>query len=108
MIPDEVPILSASDILVDSDDYWNLEQTQATPVGWLKLLFLLPQVRENCFCSAAPKDRVDFNTAMGHLKDAMKLRARDNEVDVINWEETHTPTAQAKAFNKAMKAMGYG
>lgn len=107
MTPDEVPILAKTDILEDSEELWNPEQTQATLVGWLKLLFLLPQIEHEVFGSPTATDRKDYHKALGALKEAAGLPKKATEVDVMNWEDKASLLKKAKAFNKAMKGLEY-
>lgn len=107
MIPETVPVLSSDDILVDDNEFWNSEQTKASPIGWCKLLFLMPQVEHEVFLPASDSDRKDYNAAIKALKEAAGLGVKADMLDLIEWEEKATLTAQARNFNKAMKLLGY-
>ena len=102
MIPTEVPIFSAKDLLPPCSNEYQVG-SKLSIIGWLKQLFLYG---DKDMVQITPEDRKDYNKALEAFKKANGL---GKKYDVCAYEDTkgHTATKQAKALNKAMKELGY-
>lgn len=107
MLPEHVPVLTSGEILISDKDFFNDKQDKASPMGWCKLLFLMPQAEHNVFTSSTAADQKDYQAAEAALKTAMGFKRYHTCLDMIEWESLTTPMKQAQAFNKAMKSLGY-
>lgn len=102
MFPESVPVLTKDDILISSTEY-ECEDGRKTILGWLKETFLYHYIDKDCF-RIDVEDRKIFQIVLDKFRKCSKIGAKD---DLHQWEESQTPTTQARAFNKLCRSLGY-
>ena len=102
MIPEQVPVFRAKDMLVNADEF--RIGRKATILGWIKELFLYGNDYEGIMLSISDKDRKEFEQAEKAVREAAGIHRQE---PLVFWECTISADKAAKVLNKAMKTMGY-
>ena len=113
MLPDEVPIFSASDMLAPGGDEYE-KGKKKTCVGWMKHLFLYNIADDGDKFDIPDKDRKDYEKVAAAFVKANSLpTAKFKRVradwGIEEWEDDvkNGVRKQATAMNKCMVELGY-